>query len=96
MASANLELKPSDSSANPYIALGGLIAAGLDGIDKELDPSPGQLVDVDPASLSREELERRDIRRLPASLGEAVQAPGGRLGAARGPGASPGPLLPGH
>lgn len=73
-ASVNLELKPSDSSANPYIALGGLIAAGLDGIDKGLLPSQGQLVDVDPATLSFDELKKRGIRRLPHDLGEAVEA----------------------
>jgi glutamine synthetase len=73
-ASVNLELKPSDSSANPYIALGGLIAAGLDGIDKGLLPKEGQLVDVDPATLSFDELKKRGIRRLPHNLREAVEA----------------------
>jgi glutamine synthetase len=29
--STNLELKPIDCSSNPYLAFGGLIAAGLDG-----------------------------------------------------------------
>mgnify|MGYP003347981291 CR=1 FL=1 len=32
--SFNLELKTSDCSANPYLALGGLIMAGLDGIER--------------------------------------------------------------
>ena len=73
-ASANLELKPSDSSSNPYISLGGLIAAGLDGVTRELVPGEGQLVAVDPATLSPEELESRGISRLPANLGEAIQA----------------------
>jgi glutamine synthetase len=73
-ASVNLELKPSDSSANPYIALGGLMAAGLNGIDKGLVPKEGQLVDVDPATLSPDELASRGIRRLPANLGEAIEA----------------------
>lgn len=72
--SVNLELKPSDSSSNPYIALGGLIAAGLDGIDKQLRPEQGLLMDVDPGTLSPEELERRGVRRLPSNLGEAIQA----------------------
>src|SRR5262249_33475100 len=36
--SVNLELKPSDSSANPYLALGAVIHAGLDGIRRKLDP----------------------------------------------------------
>ena len=39
----NLELKPSDSTANPYLALGALIHAGLDGIQRQLDPGePGR------------------------------------------------------
>lgn len=74
MASTNLELKPSDSSANPYLALGGLIAAGLDGVDRGLCPGPGLLVDVDPATLSGTQLAERGISRLPASLEEAIAA----------------------
>ncbi|MFQ5875070.1 MAG: glutamine synthetase family protein [Dehalococcoidia bacterium] len=74
MASANLELKPSDSSANPYIALGGLVAAGLDGIQKDLTPPEGQFIDVDPSTLAPKELEGRGIRSLPSNLGEAIQA----------------------
>ena len=74
MTSLNLELKPSDSSCNPYIALGGLIAAGLDGIEKGLSPQKGQQIDVDPSTLSPEELESRGIRRLPSNLGEAIEA----------------------
>ena len=74
MASTNLELKPSDSSANPYIALGGLIAAGLDGVERDLQPREGQRVEVDPALLPPEERASRGIARLPASLMEAVNA----------------------
>ncbi|MBI1800291.1 MAG: glutamine synthetase [Chloroflexi bacterium] len=68
--SANLELKSSDPSSNPYLALGGLIAAGLDGIARRA--SPGEATHVDPDTLSAEERERRGIRRLPTSLGEAL------------------------
>lgn len=74
MASSNLELKPSDSSANPYIALGGLIAAGLDGVERSIRPKDGLLVDVDPGTLTAEQLEVRGIQRLPSSLGEAITA----------------------
>ncbi|MFQ5784350.1 MAG: glutamine synthetase family protein [Alphaproteobacteria bacterium] len=70
--SLNMELKPSDNSNNPYLALGGLIAAGLDGVDKELDP--GEPVTVDPGSMSEAERAERGIRRLPTSLGEALEA----------------------
>jgi glutamine synthetase len=68
--STNLELKASDSSSNPYIALGGLLAAGLDGIERELDP--GAPTEVDPASLSDDERIERGIRRLPGTLDEAL------------------------
>lgn len=37
-ASTNLEYTPADISCNPYLAFGGLIAAGLDGIDRRLEP----------------------------------------------------------
>jgi glutamine synthetase len=62
----NLELKPSDSSANPYLSLGAVIHAGLDGIRRKLDP--GEAVDVDP--------DTRPGRypRLPSSLTEALDA----------------------
>jgi glutamine synthetase len=62
----NLELKAIDNSCNPYLALGCLIAAGLDGIDREIDPGVETL--VDPATLSEAERAERNIRRLPSSL----------------------------
>jgi hypothetical protein len=39
-ASTNAELKAADSSCNPYLALGGLIAAGLDGVERGLELPP--------------------------------------------------------
>ena len=49
--STNLELKASDASANPYISLGGVMAAALDGIERGLDP--GEPVDQDPGQPDR-------------------------------------------
>ena len=66
----NLELKSVDGSANPYIALGGLIAAGLDGISRQLDP--GAPCEHDPAKLSEAERERNHVRRLPTSMADAL------------------------
>jgi glutamine synthetase len=66
----NIELKCVDGSANPYLALGGLIACGLDGIERSL--SPGEPCEVDPASLGEEERQVRGIHRLPLSMGEAL------------------------
>jgi glutamine synthetase len=70
MESTNLELKPSDPSNNPYLALGGLLAAGLDGMERKLDPGEPTL--VDPDTLSETERSRRGIRRLPTSLTAAL------------------------
>ncbi|MBI4591256.1 MAG: glutamine synthetase [Candidatus Rokubacteria bacterium] len=72
MESTNLELKPCDPSNNPYLALGGLLAAGLDGLERELEPGEPAL--ADPDTLSEAERRRRGIRRLPATLGEALDA----------------------
>lgn len=66
--SVNLELKPSDSSGNPYLALGAFIHAGLDGIRRSLDP--GDPLSVDPATLAEED---RPVR-LPGSLDAALDA----------------------
>jgi len=71
-SSVNLELKPSDSSANPYLALGGFIQAGLDGIRRRLEP--GEAVNVDPATMTEAEREAVGARRLPRTLTEALDA----------------------
>jgi glutamine synthetase len=68
--SYNIEFKASDASANPYLSLGALIAAGLDGVARELDP--GEPAEHDPARLSAAELERSKIRPLPASKAAAL------------------------
>ncbi len=68
--STNLELKASDASANPYIALGGAMAAALDGIARGLDP--GDPVDEDPGNLTDAEREQRGIRRFPLTAAEAL------------------------
>jgi len=66
----NVELKTVDNSCNPYLALGGMIVAGLDGIARKLDPGPS--LDVDPSLLSDAERERRGYRRFPGTLPEAL------------------------
>src|ERR1700722_7894812 len=71
-STVNLELKPSDSSANPYLALGAFIYAGLDGIRGKIDP--GEAVNVDPATMTDSERTSNGIHRLPASLAAALDA----------------------
>jgi glutamine synthetase len=68
--SINLELKPADHSGNPYLSMGALMAAGLDGIKNSIDP--GEPQEIDPGNYSDEEREGRGIRRLPTSLDEAL------------------------
>jgi glutamine synthetase len=68
--SANLELKASDASANPYISLGGVMAAALDGIERKLDP--GQPFDQDPGNVSDAERKKRGVRRFPETAQEAL------------------------
>jgi glutamine synthetase len=70
--SSNIELKPADHSGNPYLALGGLLAAGLDGIRRGLNP--GEPLSADPGHLSDEDRNRLGIERLPAGLGLALDA----------------------
>jgi glutamine synthetase len=72
MESTNLELKPSDPSNNPYLALGGLLACGLDGMARQVEPGEPAL--ADPDTIPEAERTRRGIRRLPTSLGEALDA----------------------
>jgi glutamine synthetase len=71
-STANVELKPVDVTCNPYLALSAVLAAGMDGVDRGLDP--GEPTMVDPATLGDEERASRGIRPLPASLDEAVDA----------------------
>src|SRR5919202_990540 len=71
-ATANVELKPVDVTSNPYLALAAVLAAGLDGIERGLDP--GEPTMVDPATLSDEGRASGGIRPPPASLDEALDA----------------------
>ena len=70
--STNVELKAADASSNPYLAVGGLIAAGLDGLERGLDPPDS--VEVDPATIEDAEREARGIVPLPATQEEALDA----------------------
>jgi glutamine synthetase len=59
-----IELRSGDGSANPYLAIATAISAGLDGVDREIDPGlpsgPGE--------------SKPDAHLLPATLLHAVEA----------------------
>jgi glutamine synthetase len=67
---ANMELKPIDGASNPYLALGCLIALGLDGVARGSSLPPPTT--EDPSSITRAEARKRSLRRLPKTLEQAV------------------------
>ncbi|MDR1646477.1 MAG: type III glutamate--ammonia ligase [Zoogloeaceae bacterium] len=67
-----LEMRMPDGSCNPYLATAAIIAAGLDGIDREI--SPGEPRNNNLYDLSPGELKAEGIRTLPQSLHEALFA----------------------
>jgi len=66
------ELRNPDPSCNPYLAFAAILRAGIDGVDKELDPGkPCNSVNL--YRMSREEREEWNIRSLPRNLREALE-----------------------
>ncbi|MGH3902063.1 MAG: glutamine synthetase [Pseudonocardiaceae bacterium] len=65
---ANVELKVSDASANPYLALAAVIAAGVAGLRDGADP--GEPIQNDPGRWSEPERAARGLARLPATPAE--------------------------
>ncbi len=66
----HVELKSVDPSANPYIALASVIAAGLDGVHSGANlPEP---VSQDPGDLTDAQRQERGISALPTNLNQAV------------------------
>ncbi|HIW76576.1 MULTISPECIES: glutamine synthetase family protein [Gordonibacter] len=67
-----IELRSPDPAANPYLAFAVMLAAGLKGIEDELELQP-PTEDQDLFALSRQDLRRQGFHTLPESLGEAVE-----------------------
>ena len=67
-----LEYRAADAAANPYLALGALVRAGLDGVRREL-PAPS-ILELDPSELDAAERARYRVAGLPDSLEAALQA----------------------
>ncbi len=65
-----LELRLPDSGCNPYLALAAVVAAGLDGIDRKLDP--GEPTNLNMYELTRAQLREKKIGLLPQNLLEAI------------------------
>jgi glutamine synthetase len=69
---ARCEFRVSDPTANPYLLIGMLILAGLDGIKRGLDP--GEPMNDDAYKLTPQQLQDKGIESIPATLGDALAA----------------------
>ncbi len=70
--STRIELRSVDPSANPYLAMAVILAAGLDGIKNELEPPAP--VDRNIYVMNAEERKAHGIDNLPGSLDAALKA----------------------
>jgi len=67
---ARVEYRPTDGSCNFYIAYAGILAAGIDGIRRKLEPPVPTEEDV--YRMTQDERKAKGIDVLPGSLGEAL------------------------
>ena len=66
-----MEFRSPDPACNPYLAFSVMLAAGLEGIEKEYEvPDP---VEENVYEMTEQEREERGIATLPGSLWEAIQ-----------------------
>ncbi|HEX5503105.1 MAG TPA: glutamine synthetase family protein [Thermomicrobiales bacterium] len=67
-----IEFRAGDHTGNPHLTLTALLAAGLDGLDRGLDPGPPAAGDL--GHLPAAELARQGVRPLPRTAHEALAA----------------------
>jgi glutamine synthetase len=68
--STRIEFRSPDPACNPYLTFAAILAAGLDGIRRGLDP--GEPVDLNVYDLTPDERKAHGIRTLPSNLKEAL------------------------
>ena len=72
LAGGRVELRAADSACNPYLGAALVLAAGLEGIEQNLDPGDPHLDNM--YVKSDAELKELGVGYLPRSLGEALDA----------------------
>jgi len=73
-ADKRMEFRPPDATCNIYLAIAAQLLAGLDGIQKNLDPTELGFGPIDEDVFHWTEKQRQEISSLPGSLGEALIA----------------------
>jgi glutamine synthetase len=71
---ARIEFRPPDATCNVYLALAAQLLAGLDGIQRQIDPTEAGFGPIDEDAFSWTDEQRASIQHLPASLDEALRA----------------------
>lgn len=69
-----IEFRTPDSTANPYLSFAAMLLAGLDGINNKIDPRDNGYGPYDVNIYELSDAEKQDIRSVPASLDEALDA----------------------
>lgn len=69
--STRIEVRNVDPTANPYLAIASILAAGLEGIKNKLDVKP---VEKNLFALSNEERAELGVSNLPSNLEEAIES----------------------
>jgi glutamine synthetase len=68
------EFRPPDATCNPYLAEAAMLMAGIDGIQKKIDPTKAGFGPIDEDIFSWPVEKRKTIHGLPTSLEEALCA----------------------
>ena len=71
---ARIEFRPPDATCNVYLALAAQLLAGLDGIQRQIDPTVFGFGPIDANIFAWSEVQRATIQKLPASMREAMEA----------------------
>jgi glutamine synthetase len=68
------EFRPPDATCNPYLAMAAILLAGIDGVERKLDPTACGFGPLDENIFEWSEERRRSVRPLPTSLTDALRA----------------------
>ena len=68
-----IDFRPPDASANPYLAFAALLCAGLDGVERRIDPISAGFGPLE-AAVPRGRTAAAKLRRLAPTLGAALDA----------------------